>query len=664
MNPLPPKTIAGHSGRVRPVIDAVQPVVEPAGFPLKHREKEALALRAHVLADSHDHLDVVLATRLRGERRWNETPMRDQGNDEYAVSWVPPAIGVYEYRILAWIDPFRNWHLGFGKKSDAGDPKIAVELDIAAKLVLDAASRAGGKEAAQLTEWSRFLGDHSRDLLQKVALVRDPQLYELVRSYPDRTLERRGDSHLLFVERGKAYAGTWYEFFPRSHVDGSSGHGTFREAARRFPEIARMGFDIVYFPPIHPIGTTFRKGRNHALEAAPGDPGSPWAIGSEEGGHKAIHPELGTLDDFHELLREARRTGLELALDIAFQCSPDHPYVREHPEWFKWRPDGTVQYAENPPKKYQDILPFDFETEDWQNLWGELRGVFAYWLEQGVRIFRVDNPHTKSMEFWKWCLPSLKEKYADAIFLAEAFTRPKRKYHLAKAGFTQGYTYFTWRNHAAEMRTYVEELTKPPVSHFFIPNFWPNTPDILHADLQNGTRGTFIARYLMAATLVPSLGIYGPAYELMENEPFPGKEEYNHNEKYEIKFWDWDRPGNLKPEITRINAIRKRFSCLQRLTNLRFAETDNPQLLAYLKSSLDQREHLLIVVNFDGNNTQSGFIDLPIAELGFGPDKPFAVRDLLDPSEPLYNWRGRRNFVLLDPRRSPGHLFQILPGGA
>jgi starch synthase (maltosyl-transferring) len=663
MNSLPPKTLHGHSGRVRPVIDAVQPVLRPAEAILKHREKEAMEVRAHVLADGHDHLDVVLATRLRGERSWREIPMRDQQNDEFSASWVPPSIGVFEYRILAWIDPFRNWHVGFVKKSDAGDPKIAVELDIGSRLVAEASARARGKDRAQLEEWSRFLSDHSRDLMQKVALARDPLLYERVRAYPDRSLERKGDTHLIFVEREKAYASTWYEFFPRSHVENLKGHGTFSEAARRFPEIARMGFDVVYFPPIHPIGKTFRKGRNNALKAEADDPGSPWAIGGQEGGHKAIHPELGSLEDFQSLMKEAERNGLEVALDIAFQCSPDHPYVSEHPQWFKWRPDGTVQYAENPPKKYQDILPFDFETEDWRNLWAELRSIFVYWLEQGVRIFRVDNPHTKSIDFWSWCLLGLKEAYPGAIFLSEAFTRPKRKYRLAKAGFTQGYTYFTWRNHAAEMREYVEELTRSPVSDFFIPNFWPNTPDILHADLQHGTRATFVARYLLAATLVPSLGMYGPAFELMENEPFPGKEEYNHNEKYEIKSWDWDRPGNLKPEITRVNAIRKRFPSLQRLTNIRFVETDNPQLLAYLKASPERREFLLIVVSFDAHQPQGGHVLLPLEGLGFGSDKAFGVKDLLDPAEPVYSWRGRKNYVLLDPRKSPGHILRILPEG-
>lgn len=648
------------NGRVRPVVERVRPAVDGGRFPVKRPEREPIGFRADVVADGHDHLDVVLQWRRRGEEAFHEERMTDLGNDEFGVNWVPPAIGVYEYRVTAWVDRFRNWHVGFVKKSDAGDPKIAVEVDIGAQLVAAAAERAEGEEAEVLAAWAAFLGDPGRDLLQKVALAREAHFYERVRRVPDRSLERNGESCLLLVEREKAYHSFWYEFFPRSHVREGAGHGTFREAMGRFPEIAGMGFNVVYFPPIHPVGTTFRKGRNNALTAGPDDPGSPWAIGSEEGGHKAIHPELGSLEDFHALLEEAARYGLEVALDIAFQCSPDHPYVKEHPQWFKWRPDGTVQYAENPPKKYQDILPFDFETEDWEALWLELKSVFDYWIGQGVRIFRVDNPHTKAMEFWRWCLLEIKQQHPEVIFLSEAFTRPKRKYRLAKAGFTHGYTYFTWRNTAAEMREYVEELCRPPVSDFFIPNFWPNTPDILHADLQHGTPATFVARYLMAATLVPNFGIYGPAFELMEREPFPGKEEYNHNEKYEIKVWDWDRPGNLKSKISRINAIRRSFRCFNHLTGIQFIDTDNAQLLAWLRHSPDRRERLLIVVSFDGRYTQSGFVSIPVGQLGLGPESRYGMRDLLDPDEPVYNWQGERNFVQLDPRKSPGHILQVV----
>lgn len=653
------KSLASFPGAARVVIDHVSPAVGGGALPVKRPLGDALAVTAHVIADGHDHLDVVLAYRREGARRWQETAMSDLGNDEFAGSFLPEEIGFYEYRVVSWADPFRNWHLGFVKKSDAGDPKIGVELEIGAELVEQAASRAKGDDAMQLEGWAHFLRDHSRDLMQKVQLARETAFYEKVRAYPDRSLQTEGETCRLLVEREKAYFSTWYEFFPRSCADDATRHGTFRDAEKRFPEIARMGFDVVYFPPIHPIGRKFRKGRNNALEATDGDLGSPWAIGSDEGGHKAIHPELGTLDDFKHLIDEAGRHGLEVAMDIAFQCAPDHPYVQSHPQWFKWRPDGSVQYAENPPKKYQDILPFDFETDDWQALWIELKSIFDYWIGVGVRIFRVDNPHTKPMEFWRWCITEIKREHPDVIFLAEAFTRPKRKYRLAKAGFTQGYTYFTWRNHPAEMREYLEELARSEVKEFFIPNFWPNTPDILHEDLQKGNRATFMGRYILAATLSSNIGIYGPAYELMEHEPFPGKEEYNHNEKYEIKNWDWNRPGNLKNDIARVNAIRHAHPALQRTDNIRFMDTDNANVLAYLKQTPDRSDQMLVIVNFDWHHQQSGHVSLDLSEIGIGPDRAFVVKDLNDPTQPEYVWRGSKNYFSLDPVKSPAHIFRI-----
>ncbi|MGA1205502.1 MAG: alpha-1,4-glucan--maltose-1-phosphate maltosyltransferase [Opitutales bacterium] len=653
------KSLERFSGQSRVVVDHIVPSIGGGEFPLKRPFGEALHVTAHVIADGHDHLDVVLGYRAADSLRWNEVHMRDLGNDEFAGEFTAEAIGLYEYRVAGWSDPFRNWHIGFVKKSDAGDPKISVEVDIGARLVAEASGRARGADAKQMKEWAKFLGDHSRDLLQKVALARDPVFFKTVRKYPDRSKETCSPVMLLLVEREKAYFSTWYEFFPRSCANNVNRHGTLKDAASRFAEISRMGFDVVYFPPIHPIGRIFRKGRNNTLEAAESDVGSPWAIGSTEGGHKSIHPELGTMDDFKELVMEAQMHGLEIALDIAFQCAPDHPYVKEHPDWFRWRPDGTVQYAENPPKKYQDILPFEFETDDWKALWKELKSVFDFWIEAGVKIFRVDNPHTKPMEFWRWCIMEIKQEHPEVLFLAEAFTRPKRKYRLGKAGFTQGYTYFTWRNYPAEFQAYMEELTGSEVKEFFLPNFWPNTPDILHEDLQKGNRATFMGRYILAATLSSNTGIYGPAYELMDQEPFPGKEEYIHNEKYELKHWDWDKPGNLKNEIARVNHLRRNHPALQRTNNIRFVETDNPHLLAYLKQTPDRRDQLLVVVNFDWNHPQSGNLVLPLGEMGLGPDKGFVVRDLYDPSEPEYNWRGARSFVQLDPRRSPAHIFQV-----
>lgn len=652
-------SLEGIHGSARVVIDRIEPVIDGGAFPLKRRAGELIRFTAHAIADGHDHLDIVLKYNLVGNPTIMELPMADKGNDEFEAELAFDRIGLYSFSVEAWCDRFRNWHVGFIKKSDANDPKIGVELLVGAELVLEAAERARGEVAHRLEDWGHFLGDDSRDLIQRIQLARGSSFYDTVRAFPDTRLATKSPEALLLIERPLAYFGAWYEYFPRSCGRGGR-HGTFKDAQERLPEIARMGFDIVYFPPIHPIGRTFRKGRNNNLEAGPEDPGSPWAIGAEEGGHKSILPELGTLEDFKEFITRAESLGLEVAIDIAFQCAPDHPYVKSNPQWFKWRPDGTVQYAENPPKKYQDILPFDFETDDWKALWKELKSIFDYWIGVGVKVFRVDNPHTKAMEFWRWCIQSIKAEHPEVLFLSEAFTRPKRMYRLAKAGFTQGYTYFTWRNNAREMREYVEHLVQPPVVDMFIPNFWPNTPDILHEDLQKGTRAMFLTRYLLAATLSSNVGIYGPAFEVMDREPFPGKEEYNHNEKYQLKDWNWDVAGNLKPEITRINALRKEHPALQDNRTIRFVDTDNPNLLVYLKQTLFRDDILLIVTSFDGNYPQMGNLELPLEHIGLSPDQPFVVRDLLSKDPVEYTWQGSRNFVLLDPLKTPAHIFEIV----
>jgi starch synthase (maltosyl-transferring) len=580
------------------------------------------------------------------------------GNDEFVADYDPAAIGLYEYEVAGLIDHFSSWLDGFQKKAESGGP-LDVELLIGAELLGAAAGRATGEEAKRLAGWAEFLGDGERDLGQRVQLARTGELAELARRFPDRSLEVGSPIGLMLIERERAAFSAWYEFFPRSCRDDGVTHATFDDAQGRLPEIARMGFNVVYLPPIHPIGRKFRKGRNNALEAAPDDVGSPWAIGAAEGGHKAVLPELGTLEDFKRFVAAAESHGLEVALDIAFQCAPDHPWVKEHPQWFRWRPDGTVQYAENPPKKYQDILPINFETEDWENLWQELKSVFEFWIEAGVKIFRVDNPHTKSMEFWRWCILELKRHHPETLYLAEAFTRPKRKYRLAKAGFTHGYTYFTWRNHPRELREYLEELTLSPVKEYFWPNFWPNTPDILHADLQFGTRATFVGRLVLAATLSSNYGLYGPAYELMEQEPYPGKEEYNHNEKYQLKAWDWDRPGNLKPELARLNRIRNEHAAFQRTFNLHFVPSDNPHFIAYLKQNFDRTDQFLVVVNMDWENERETTLHLPLARLGYGSDAGILARDLFDPATPEYRWRGSATYVKLNPARSPAHIFQL-----
>ncbi|MBU0605272.1 MAG: alpha-1,4-glucan--maltose-1-phosphate maltosyltransferase [Candidatus Omnitrophica bacterium] len=466
------------------------------------------------------------------------------------------------------------------------------------------------------------------------------------------------EPHLrVSVERKRALFSSWYEVFPRSWPVKPGKHGTIKDCERILPEIARMGFDVVYLPPIHPIGKSFRKGKNNAVKCAPGDPGSPWAVGSTEGGHKAIHPQLGTLKDFRSFVKRAGDCGLEVALDIAFQCSPDHPYIKSHPEWFKWRPDGKIQYAENPPKKYEDIVPFNFDTTDRAGLWEELKSIVLFWAANGVKILRIDNPHTKPFIFWDWLISEVKKEFPDAIFLSEAFTRPKIMYRLAKVGFSQSYTYFTWRNTKQEFRDYLTELTRTEVAEIFRPNFWPNTPDILAEHLQGAGPAAFALRLVMAATLSSNYGIYGPAFELCVNTPIPGREEYLDSEKYEIKRWDWDAPGNIKGLITRVNKIRRDNPALQMTRNIRFCGIDNDRLLAYYKATSDRSNIIIVIVNLDPQCTQSGWLQIPIDELGIDKDKPYMAHDLL--TDQKYTWRGGRSYIELDPLTRPAHIIRV-----
>ncbi len=446
--------------------------------------------------------------------------------------------------------------------------------------------------------------------------------------------------------------------FPRSCTSDQATHGTFRACEKQLDYVAEMGFDILYLPPIHPIGERNRKGRNNSTTSKPGDPGSPWAIGAQEGGHTAIHPDLGTLEDFHSLKQSAESRGIELAIDVAFQSTPDHPYVGEHPDWFKHRADGSIQYAENPPKKYEDIYPFDFESQDWQALWNELKSVVFFWLKQGIRVFRVDNPHTKPFAFWQWLIEGVRQQYPETIFLSEAFTRPKVMYRLAKLGFTQSYTYFTWRNTKPELQKYLTELTQTEVRDFFRPNFWPNTPDILPEFLQFSGRPGFAARLVLAATLSSNYGIYGPAYELLEHEPVaPGKEEYLNSEKYEIKQWDLQRRDSLKGLIERVNQIRRENRALQSNERLQFHDIDNERLIAYSKTSADGANSIVVVVNLDPYHKHSGWLTLPLDELQIDGKRSYQVHDLL--SNARFLWQGPRNYVELNPEIIPAHIFAI-----
>jgi starch synthase (maltosyl-transferring) len=479
--------------------------------------------------------------------------------------------------------------------------------------------------------------------------------------YPDRRWASVYDKELrVNVERSKARFSAWYELFPRSGAGRPAKHGTLRDCVERLPYVAGMGFDVLYLPPIHPIGISFRKGKNNTLAAQPDDVGSPWAIGAKEGGHKAIHPQLGSLADFKLLVEEAKKLDIEVALDIAFQCTPDHPYVTEHPQWFRKRPDGSIQYAENPPKKYQDIFPIDFESDDWEALWKELKSIIEFWCEQGVRIFRVDNPHTKAFPFWEWAIAEIKKNYPDALFLAEAFTRPKVMYRLAKLGFSQSYTYFAWRNTKAELTQYFTELTQTEVSDFFRPNLWPNTPDILTEYLQFGGRPAFMARLVLAAMLGANYGIYGAAFELSENLPRePGSEEYLNSEKYEIKNWDLDQPGSLKELVATVNRIRRENRALHSDRNLRFHTVDNPEIIAFSKTTDDLSNIIVVAVNLDPHHTQAGWVELSTQDLGLDPEQPYQMHELLTGAR--YLWHGARNFVQLDPQSVPAQIFRVRP---
>lgn len=650
---------ATADGRRRVVIENVSPQIDCGRYPIKRTVGEAVDVEADVFADGHDLLAAVLQFKPEDEDTWNEVEMRAVGNDRWQARFPIERLGRYRYTIEAWVDHFRTWQHDFEIKLAAGQD-MTVELLIGAEMAKAAGTRAGGEEAARLKEWGEAMASGgSGKLQQRIERARDSAMHGLVKRDAERSLATRFERELVvWAEPVRARYGAWYELFPRSCGSDGKRHGTLRDVEEALPRIAEMGFDVLYLPPIHPIGTAFRKGRNNSVQPAASDPGSPWGIGDADGGHKAIHPALGTLDDFRRLRDKAREREIEIALDIAFQCSPDHPYVREHPEWFKRRPDGTIQYAENPPKKYQDIYPFDFETASWQELWREAKSVFDFWIQQGVTIYRVDNPHTKAFPFWEWCIGELKAKHPELIFLSEAFTRPKVKYNLAKLGFTQSYNYFPWRNTSTELREYLLELTRTSVKEYFRPNLWPNTPDILPQALQFGGRPAFMSRFVLAATLGASYGIYGPAFELGVNAPFKtGGEEYLDSEKYEIKHWRLDAPESLQPLITRVNAIRRENPALQSNDRLAFHATSNPQLLAYSKRTPERENIILTVVNLDPHHAQEGTTALDLGELGVDGNDTFQVHDLL--SGARYLWRGTENFVRLDPQTIPAAIYRL-----
>lgn len=634
----------------------VKPCVDDGRWPIQRVVGETVEVVAGVIVDGHDKLAVELVYAREGDGDEHVLPMPLRWNDEHVASFVVEELGVYTYRVRAWLDQFGTWQDLFRRRVEGkvGADELRGELLEGAALLRRAARKAGDADARKLLEDYAALFEHGN-----VEAALQDDVVRLARAWEPR--DGLVESQVLGVRVDPVLArcSAWYEFFPRSASDEPGRHATLDEAAERLPRIKDMGFDIVYLPPIHPIGETFRKGKDNAPAAQAGEPGSPWAIGGDEdgrkGGHKSVHPALGGMAAFERFVARADALGLRVALDIAFQTSPDHPYVEDHPEWFRHRPDGTIRYAENPPKKYQDVYPLDFESEHWRALWQELESVFEFWIERGVRIFRVDNPHTKPFAFWEWCIGALRAAHPDVIFLAEAFSRPKIMYALAKLGYNQSYTYFTWRNTKQELIEYCTELFAGDVAEFYRPNFWPNTPDILHEYLVHGGRPAHVIRYVLAATLSSAYGVYGPPYEHVANQQHPLREEYADNEKYEIRAWSWHDPGSLQPLMKRVNRIRRENPALQHMRNIRFHDIDNPELIAYSKTQGDNI--VLVIVNIDPYQTQGGWLHLLPEDLGLPADRPYHVHDLLGGER--YMWHGARNFVQLDPHVLPAHVFCV-----
>ncbi|CAN5453935.1 alpha-1,4-glucan--maltose-1-phosphate maltosyltransferase [soil metagenome] len=642
-------------GKQRVVIENVIPEIGCGKYAIKRVVGEKITVSADVFGDGHDVVKAALIYKLQDSSKWTEIPMNFLGNDHWEASFTPDKTGFYEYTIKGWIDHFATWQHALQKKHEANqniDTEILVGVRLMEEAIPGAKPNALKKLESRVDSLKKLKGPAvvSKSLDQDITMLMNENGNRDNETTYSKTLK-------LDVERKEALFSTWYEIFPRSASPEPGKHGTFQDCERLIPRIADMGFDVLYFPPIHPIGKLHRKGLNNSVTANPGDPGSPWAIGSDEGGHKSIHPQLGNMKDFTRLVKVAKQAGIEIALDLALQCAPDHPYVKEHPKWFKWRPDGTVQYAENPPKKYQDILPINFENEDWENLWLELKSIFDFWIDKGVKIFRVDNPHTKPFNFWEWLIREVRKEHPEIIFLAEAFTRPRIMEQLGKIGFNQSYTYFTWRTTNEEIISYMQELTKTERSNYYRPNFWPNTPDILPPHLVTGGEPAHILRVILAATLSSNYGLYGPIYEFGLNVPFPGKEEYIDSEKYEIKHWDWDGNTRTRDIIRKINHIRRENPALQATNNISFGSSENSQIICYGKTTNDYSNQMIMVVNLDPHNIQRTMVKLPLYELGIQYDRPFWVRDLISGSR--YQWQGEWNYVELNPYELPAHVLRV-----
>jgi starch synthase (maltosyl-transferring) len=644
--------------RARVAIEGVWPQIDDGRFPVKRAVGDQLVVEADIFCDGHDKIDAALLYRLDRESAWRETPMHPVDNDRWRGAFELTDNALYRYTIIAWRDLFASWRDEVAKKRAAGVP-IALELTEGRLLVEQAvADGARGAEAdrrtlqALATKVQKSSGEASLLAL----LLAEETLALMHRAGPRTHLTTYATELPVWVDRRAAAFSAWYEMFPRSQSGNVKRHGTFDDVIKRLPYVRDLGFDVLYFTPIHPVGRTNRKGRNNSLKAKADDPGSPYAIGSAEGGHDALHPELGTFADFERLVQAAHKHGLEIALDFAIQCAPDHPWIKAHPEWFDWRPDGTIKFAENPPKKYEDIVNVHFYRHAFPSIWYALRDVVAFWAERGVRVFRVDNPHTKPFPFWEWMIADVQAKYPDTIFLAEAFTRPKVMKRLAKIGFTQSYTYFTWRNAKAELTEYLTELTRTEAREYYRPNFFANTPDINPVYLQTSGRAGFQARLVLAATLATNYGLYN-GFEVCEGRPLPGKEEYLDSEKYEIKAWDMDRPGHIREDIKLINRLRRERPALQQFDNLSFYNAWNDEILYYGKYTSDRHDFVLVAVNLDPHNPQGAHFEVPLWEFGLGDEASIEVENLVTGAR--FTWTGKVQHMLLDPRERPYAIWRL-----
>lgn len=637
----------------------IQPSVDGGKYVVKRLLGETVKVRATIFRDGTDIIGAAIRYHHEATREYKHATLKHRGNDLWEGHFIVDQLGMYQFSLVAWTDVFATWQDLVRRKWKAGDHQLRVDFQEGASLLRDLADRVPrGTPRVPLMQAALLLGDPHYSFEESIAIALNPVFTEMSEAYPDHA-KMVSTRQVFHIEVDPVYAGfgAWYELFPRSQSLVPGKHGTLRDVLRRLPELRELGFDVVYLPPIHPIGLTNRKGKNNSPDAEPDDVGSPWAIGNWQGGHDAIEPALGTLDDFRMLMGAAQAHQIEIALDLALNCSPDHPYVQECPQWFKHRPDGTIAYAENPPKKYQDVFPLNFDTPDWPALWQEILRIVQFWIDQGVRLFRVDNPHTKPVGMWEWLIGQVKRKHPDVVFLSEAFTRPAMMKELAKIGFGQSYTYFTWKNTSSELTEYLTELTTTEMVEYFRPNFFVNTPDILHAYLQKGGKGAFTVRFILASLLSPLYGMYS-GYEFYENKPVQeGSEEYYDSEKYEIKQRPVDMAGSLKPMIKLINQARRTHPALQQWRNLRLHSVDNKNLFCFSKSTSDFSDRIIVVINLDPLHTHEGFVELKLDELGLINDQVFLVHDLI--TNQSWNWKGPKNYVRLDPKISVAHVFIV-----